>query len=305
MLPNFLCIGAQKSGTTSMWHLLNAHPDIYMSATRETRFFFDDILYQEGLAKYEIKYFSNWDGQKMSGEKCPEYLCGPNVAERIFGSLGADTKFIVCLRNPAQRAFSQYRHNLVMLRESRSFEDALAEDAANTKLNKPQLPAYGYISRGMYATQIQAYLNFFAIDRFLFTSFENEIISDQESLSQRVYHFLEVNPFLPKGLPFISGKPPLENMRVQYDQANKVLEISNEVKKRSLSNIFKKQPDSKIRIGEPSTQLIKFAEQFNKYVPTKTQLSAEQAIVINQQYFEKEIVQLQQIINKDCSNWLN
>jgi predicted acyl esterase len=116
MLPNFLCIGAQKAGTTTLWLLLNQHPDVFLATPRETCFFYDDVLYGGGITSYERNFFREWNGQKAVGEKAPA---------RIKDSLGDKVKLIVTLRSPAKRAHSHFRHNYQQLWEEFSFEDAL------------------------------------------------------------------------------------------------------------------------------------------------------------------------------------
>jgi len=97
MQPNFLCIGAQKCGTTAIWHMLNSHPSICMAIPRETNYFCRKELFEKGLEFYKSEYFGHWIDQSMIGEKCPEYLYVPHVAENIFSSLGPDVKLIVAL----------------------------------------------------------------------------------------------------------------------------------------------------------------------------------------------------------------
>src|SRR5574337_1635352 len=128
MLPNFLCIGAQKSGTTTLLNQLDRHPDIFMSPARETKFFLLDHLYSQGVTAYEKDFFSDWNGQKAVGEKTPEYLCDPLIPQRIDATLGKSIKFIVTFRSPAQRAYSHYRHNFQQLWENLSFPEAIAQE---------------------------------------------------------------------------------------------------------------------------------------------------------------------------------
>ena len=83
MLPNFICVGTQKAGTTTLCRLLEHHPDVFISQPRETRFFFDEERFSRGLVNYEINYFNGWNGEKAVGEKTPEYLLFPEAPKRI------------------------------------------------------------------------------------------------------------------------------------------------------------------------------------------------------------------------------
>ena len=89
-----------------------------MAPARETGFFYNDAIFNNGLALYETAFFKEWNGQTAVGEKTPEYLPFPGTANRIRETLGPETRLIVVLRNPAQRAHSGWRHNLMMGRES-------------------------------------------------------------------------------------------------------------------------------------------------------------------------------------------
>ena len=168
MLPNFLCIGAQKSGTTTLLNQLGKHPDIYMSPARETQFFLLDHLYSQGPVFYETHFFPGWDGQKAVGEKTPEYLYDPAIPQRIADTLGSGMRFVASFRSPAQRAFSHYRHNFQQFWEDLGFEEALAREQERSAAGRYQRMRYGYLDRGLYSHQVQRYLALFPRDAFLF-----------------------------------------------------------------------------------------------------------------------------------------
>lgn len=313
MLPNFICIGAQKSGTTSIWHIVNSHPDIYMAQPRETRFFHDDLQFAEGIHKYEIQYFSSWFGQTAVGEKCPEYLYVPSVARRIHETLGSEVKFIITLRSPAQRAFSHYRHNMVMLRECRSFGDALADEDRLIQDGISATTPYGYIARGFYARQLKNYLDFFKSDQLLIINFEKEIATDQKALSERLFTFLAVKSFYPEHLPFNSGHPRLEDLSIRIHTANAnpqkhFVEITRERFdfRRFLKRMGGKDQSKKNshHIYNPSAALIRFFKNFEQNRPVKPQLSRQQELEINHRYFLKEIRHLESLFPVNVKHWL-
>ena len=74
MLPNFLVVGAQKAATTSLHNYLAVHPDIYLPAQKETKFFVDDERYMRGIDYYEREHFSGWKGESAVGEVDPDYM---------------------------------------------------------------------------------------------------------------------------------------------------------------------------------------------------------------------------------------
>lgn len=305
MLPNFFCIGAQKSGTTSIWKILDAHPNICMAKPRETRFFYDDILFEEGLIKYETEYFSHFKGEERIGEKCPEYLYVPKVANRLNKCLGKELRFIVSLRSPAQRAFSHYRHNMNQLRESRSFEQVIAEESSALQQGKFIEPPYGYIGRGYYAQQLKEYFKYFSKDSFLFVEFENDIIKNQVELASKMYEFLNIKNYTPKGLPFKSGHPKLEDLTVRYNKAREFIEIKRIGSSRTFLKLSrKKEAIEEVKIKNPSFELIQFCNSFNSNKPSVNSLSKVEEQRINQQYFLKDIQWLQNNINSDFGKWL-
>ena len=91
-LPNFMCVGAQKAGTTTLHDILKKHPDIYLPREKETKFFVFDDQYQKGIKFYEREYFSKWRGQKAVGEIDPTYMFCDHASERIYECLGRELK---------------------------------------------------------------------------------------------------------------------------------------------------------------------------------------------------------------------
>ena len=188
MLPNFLIIGAQRSGTTSLFQVFRRHPQIYMPDVKEVNFFFHDNHYRRGVEYYQ-SYFADAPAEAvMVGEASPGYICKPGVAGRIHELLPS-VKLVAVLRNPVDRAYSQYWDNRRFLAEPLSFEQAM--DVALT-------PEYrhgerGYFSRGAYIDQIESYLELFRREQLLVLIFE-ELKQDPEAVFGRCFDFLGVDP---------------------------------------------------------------------------------------------------------------
>lgn len=104
-LPNLIVIGTVKGGTTSMYEYLREHPQVYMSPMKETNFFSSRWPLRT-QADYEAQ-FDGVNGEAVIGEASPGYLAFPGVARRIHDLIPA-AKLIAILRNPADRAFSEY-----------------------------------------------------------------------------------------------------------------------------------------------------------------------------------------------------
>lgn len=193
MLPNFICPGAARSATTTLYYLLIQHPKIFLPAIKETRFFSQD--YEKGLVWYRQKYYAGVKGETAVGDISPVYSIDERCSERIYRELGQNVKFIFMLRNPVERAYSHY----CMLRnhqfEDLPFEKAITID--NQSRIKKSLKYYNhqygyqYLKESRYLLSIQRYLRYFEKDRIKFIVFE-DFIKDIEAHLADILSFLEV-----------------------------------------------------------------------------------------------------------------
>lgn len=208
LLPDFLVIGAQKGGTTSLYNYLIEHPGIVPAFTKEVHFFDKD--YSKGLAWYranfptylEKYYLERFHRQKcITGEATPYYLFHPRAPHRVAKTLPM-AKFIVLLRNPVDRAYSQYAHQVRQGYETLSFEDALAEEEKRTTKERENLlkderyfsfndKHYTYLSRGKYIDQLKVWMELFPREQFLILKSEN-FYSDPESTLKKTFGFLDL-----------------------------------------------------------------------------------------------------------------
>jgi hypothetical protein len=139
MLPNFVCIGAQKTGTTWLYNMLRQHPQVFLPAIKELNFFYRDLPQE----RYEA-HFPAASAQRLRGDISPNYMVLPGVAERMHAVVPG-ARLICILREPLARAKSQYqmavklgnipadmsfieafRANLQYLRERGCYADLLA-----------------------------------------------------------------------------------------------------------------------------------------------------------------------------------
>ena len=93
-LPNFMCLGAAKSGTTTLYDILRQHPDIYIPAFKEPHFFDIPENYKNGIEWYKRNYFRNAN-KKIIADFTPSYFFEKEAPKRIFKNLGRDMKFLV------------------------------------------------------------------------------------------------------------------------------------------------------------------------------------------------------------------
>jgi hypothetical protein len=125
-LPNFFLLGAAKAGTTSLYHCLKQHPQVFMPANKEPRFFDRDEFYQEGLSVYLNRHFKGSEIYPARGEATPAYHRPEKVIPRMKKAYGRlSPKFLIILRDPVERAWSHYLHRVFFTLEEESFEHAL------------------------------------------------------------------------------------------------------------------------------------------------------------------------------------
>ena len=193
-LPNFMCIGAAKSGTTTLYDILKQHPEIFIPAFKEPHFFDIPENYNNGIEWYEKNYFRNIN-KKIIADFTPSYFFEKQVPKRIFNDLGEDMKFVILLRHPVDRAYSHYLHSVRDKNEYVSFEEALRkEDNRIDKFikNKDYLSYLrnSYYHQGLYGEMIERYLQYFSLDNFLFIQFENEFIIDRKNVIDKLLIFI-------------------------------------------------------------------------------------------------------------------
>ena len=109
-LPNFMCLGAAKSGKTTLYDILKQHPDIYLPSFKEPHFFDIHDNYNNGIDWYMKNYYSK-SNFKAIGDFTPSYFFEKEAPKRIYDALSKDIKFIVILRHPVDRAYSHYLHS--------------------------------------------------------------------------------------------------------------------------------------------------------------------------------------------------
>ena len=194
-LPDFLIGGAPRSGTTWLYEALDRHPGIHMAkpVKPEPKFFLVDDLYAKGLDHYAQTWFGDVPLGRVAGEKSTDYLESAAAAERIARDLPA-VRLIFLLREPVDRAYSNYLWTRMNGLETETFDRALAlEDErerslpARLKFARP----FSYYSRGLYADLLQPYYDRFTPAQMLILKFE-DIASEPANLLDRVHAFLGV-----------------------------------------------------------------------------------------------------------------
>ena len=187
MLPNFLICGIEKGGTSSLYHYLKAHPEVFMSEKKEINFF--SFNYSEGIGWYEDHFKGDGVAEaKARGEASPLYMTYPEVARRIARTL-PEAKLLFVLRDPAERAYSDYWFNI-----NRGIQ--YPQESFSTVIRKPT-GYLRYIRKGYYADQIEAFLPHFRRDQLHFVITE-ALRRDTPGELRRCFRFLGVSDHEPE-----------------------------------------------------------------------------------------------------------
>jgi hypothetical protein len=218
ILPNFLIIGAAKSGTTAIYTYIKQHPDIFMSSPKELRYFsyrgpypegLDEKYIHKGVTTFEeyIAHFSEVKDEKIIGEASPMYLYVPGTAERIHAVI-PNVKLFAILRNPIDRAFSAYMHAIRdWLEPSSSFKMALEKEQERIEAGWGIL--WHYIKAGFYYEQLNRYYEIFDPCQIKVVLY-NDLVKTPGELMKSIFDYLEVDPnFIPDMIakPNVSGFP--------------------------------------------------------------------------------------------------
>ena len=190
MLPNFICPGTAKAGTTTLFEILNQHPEIYLPKVKETFFFWNDDYYK-GKKWYKEQYYKNVGNEKIIVDITPLDMYFEYVPQRIKQTLGENIKIIFILRNPADRAFSHHSMSLRQGFETKSFEEALSLEGNRLKGSIEDQRYFSYSDRGFYGKQIKSFLKIFKRENMYFITFE-EFVKNPEKVVKDVFLFLGV-----------------------------------------------------------------------------------------------------------------
>lgn len=205
MLPNFIIIGAAKAGTSSLYHYLRQHPQVFMSKQKETNFFAcakgrptysgpgdDRFLNSRAIVDF-AQYQALFDGAgqaKAVGEASPFYLFHPDAAKRIRETI-PNAKIIAVFRNPIDRAFSSYVYLRRDGRETeRTFAGGLRLEEQRRAQNWEWAWQYTRVSR--YVEQVKRYLDLFPREQlglYVYDDFDHE----PQPFMKQVFGFLGVD----------------------------------------------------------------------------------------------------------------
>lgn len=190
-LPTFIIIGVQKGGTSSLFEWIQSSPDVVPPASKEVHYFTRHYQCQFGWYKSYFPLRSLMGG-RITGEATPYMLFHRDAPRRTAETL-PECRFIVLLRNPVDRAWSHYWHEKRKGRETLSFEEAIEKEAERIASNDWGHQHFSYLSRGLYAEQLERWFSCYPPDRFLIMKSE-DIFADPHSAVARVSNWLGILP---------------------------------------------------------------------------------------------------------------
>lgn len=201
--PDFLIVGAQKSGTTSLYRYLAEHPAILPNKSWKEVHYYNNIdNYRKGIGWYLNHFpFKHIKQNRLTFEATPEYLYFPEIPKRIYEDLG-DIRIIIILRNPAERAYSAWHmyhsfeanphEHLRMLFDSRTFHNAMDDELFSGSF--PSNHPYHYLDRGKYVYQVNRYYEVFKKKNVLVLNF-SDLKNNLFRLLEVVCDFLNIDRF--------------------------------------------------------------------------------------------------------------
>ena len=220
-LPEFLGVGTQKGGTTYLYELLKRHPQVFLAEPKEQHFF--SLHWQRGVDWYRKQFASAAESQ-ICGEITPYYLFHPEAPERIQ-SLLPNVKLIVLLRDPVERALSQYFHSRRLGLDHLDLEEAFAAEAGRLHNSAEVLQQglshishqqHSYLSRSRYEEQLQRFEAYFATDQILILKSE-DLFHKTELIWGEIMDFFGLNFALcPQLKPVYQGHGELNHVSSDF-----------------------------------------------------------------------------------------
>lgn len=297
MMPNFLVIGAARSGTTSLHHYLGSHPEIYMSPVKEPNFFAHDgkrfdfgplapgwklsaRLSVTDPAKYRA-LFDGVRGEKAIGEVSPGYMRSPGAAERIHRAIPG-ARLVAILRDPAERAYANYMGRLRDGTERDPDPHAAIRGALSG--SGPRWRTAVYIDLGFYYARLRPFYERFDRRQIRIVLFD-EFLRDPGAVLSDIFSFLAVNPaFVP-------------DTSVVYNWSGRIVNPL-------LRFAWGHTRELRARLGPrlPSSIPIAVGKLVRRNVSRPSMSPALRAELVER--YRPDILELEKLIGRDLSAWL-
>mgnify|MGYP006096345499 FL=1 len=296
-LPNFLIVGAAKSGTSSLHNYLNQHSEVFMPSynlegmkVKEPRFLIKDLVkhrLHNGVWTWEEykSLFGDVIDEKAIGESTVLYLYYyKDAIKNIKEKLGNDVKIIIMLRNPADRAYSAFQHVSRGFKEQNSFEKSLEMEDGRLEREGNLTPMVMYKDMGLYHEMVKAYQeNFKDVHIVIYDDFRD----DTESEMKKTYQFLGISDN--KDIDY-ETRHNVGGKRWKNDKLKHLL-----MRKNTIKSIFKKIIPKGLRRGIRNNLV---SVSTNKVPPMKDHTR----IMLND-FFREDVKQLSTLLNRDLTHW--
>lgn len=289
--PNFFCLGASKSGTTSIYKVLNSHPEIFVSNFKEPHFFDSDSNFRKGLDWYLSSFYKNVKNEKIISDFTPTYLYNKDAPSRIKNTFGSDLKFMIILRDPVDRAYSHYLHTKRDGMEKKSFLESLEEE--KIRLVESDFLSnlhYSYIAQSKYFEMISRYFNLFPESSFKIYIFEEDFNNNDVLFFKDLFKFLNLK----------NTKNIKTDIRINVASQARLSFLKKILSPNSfLVKIFK--------ILIPSIPLRRKIrnniQALNNKPVNKNSLDNSMKKLIFEKYFKEDVRNLEKFLKRDLSVW--
>jgi len=296
-LPNFLIVGAAKSGTSSLHNYLNQHPEVFMPSynkegmkVKEPRFLIKDLVQHRlhnGVWNWEEykSLFNEVKDEISIGESTVLYLYYyKHAIDNIKKYLGENVKIIIMLRNPTDRAYSAFQHVSRGLKEQNSFEEALKIEKGRMDKESSLTPMVMYKEMGLYHDMVRAYKENFKNAHIIFYE---DFRDDTEGEIKKIFKFLELS--LSANIDFISR----HNVGGKRWKSEKMKHIF--MKNNPLKSALKKVIPKSLRKGVRDTLI---SASTDKVAPMK-----ENTRIKLNAFFKDDVKKLSDLLNRDLTHW--
>lgn len=295
-IPNFYIVGARKSGTTSLWKYLDLHPDIFMHPLKEPGFWVDDRQYPD-FKNYQ-KVYKSAETLQYRGDASTAYMVDDNFIDRIK-THPIDAKFIFILRNPVDRAYSNYWFLKGKGFEQLPFKEAFLknkDEIFNFHKNTLSNGMHYYFQLGLYGQRIKKFYAHFHPENILVIE-TNELNKNPLKTVNACCHFLKLPGF--QELDVIQLNPTIILKNPESFSKNYQLLHSDNIMKTLLKKIFPKSFGQNIK----NTLLKKlfFKDIFSDTYPAMT--PEERAWTAA--FYKEDVALLKNLTGLSFSDWMD
>lgn len=307
-LPNFVIIGAAKSGTTSLYKYLETHPQVFLSSRKEINFFCLEDEKPENISKLfsliknpivDIETYKSFfiDADplkhKAIGEVSPGYLFSPEISSSNIKKYCPDIKIIAILRNPISRAYSHFIYSQQIGRENNYNQNIIIDCKlpSNYVYFGHNQYFHRYLNHGFYYRNLSPYLKKFKSDQIKIYLFE-ELCDSPLKLMQDLLSFLEVDPY------FDLNSVNIKNNQSGIPRNKKIYQFFNKKNSGEKNLFFNFIPK---QIKKSTVQYVK--NQMDKFLIKKAPPISDDLKSSLIEVYREDILSLQQLLQKDISHW--